>query len=466
MTTQPGQCTLPPDATGRILDRLAGLEHIIPPEAVRQALAATRKTNQRRCTLTHEVVCWVVLAMGLLTELPIRQVFKHARRLRFGEDTPHRSSLCVARQRLGIAPVRHLFEQIVRPLARPETPGAFYRGFRLVGLDGTVYDVPDSDANAAVFSRPSAGPRGDGAFPQIRKLSLVELGTHVEFAFVVRSIAHGEQSMVGGLLRHLTPEMLLLEDRGFFSYDHWNELTSRDVKVLARVKSGLILKSIRNLADGSYLAKIYKNDSHRRNDRDGILVRVIRYTLNDPQRVGHGEEHVLITNLLDENLYPAEELILLYHERWEHELVYDEQKTHQDPRRVTKPAHLRSETPGGVIQEVYALALGHFVTRALMFEAAETVGLDSDRLSFLGCFQILKCRLPECNSSTPEAFEQWYRGLLWEMQRECTDDEVRRNRINPRVIKRKMSKWKKKRPEHRHLPPLKKTFPETVVMLR
>ena len=466
MTTQPGQCTLPPDATGRILDRLATLEKIIPPEVVRQALAATGRTNQRRCTLTHEVVCWVVLAMGLLTELPIRQVFKHARRLRFGEETPHRSSLCVARQRLGIAPVRHLFEQIVRPLARPETPGAFYRGFRLVGLDGTVYDVPDSDANAAVFSRPSAGPRGDGAFPQIRKLSLVELGTHVEFAFVVRSIAHGEQSMVGGLLRHLTPEMLLLEDRGFFSYDHWKELTSRDVKVLARVKSGLILKSIRNLADGSYLAKIYKDDSHRRKDRDGILVRVIRYTLNDPQRVGHGEEHVLITNLLDENLYPAEELILLYHERWEHELVYDEQKTHQDPRRATKPAHLRSETPAGVIQEVYALALGHFVTRALMFEAAETVGLDSDRLSFLGCFQILKCRLPECNSSTPEAFEQWYRGLLWEMQGERTDDEVRRNRINPRVIKRKMSKWKKKRPEHRHLPPLKKTFPETVVMIR
>ena len=143
--------------------------------------------------------------------------------------------------------------------------------------------------------------------------------------------------------------MLLLEDRGFFSYDHWKELTSRDVKVLARVKSGLILKSIRNLADGSYLAKIYKNDSHRRKDRDGILVRVIRYTLNDPQRVGHGETHVLITNLLDEILYPAEELILLYHERWEHELVYDEQKTHQDPRRATKPAHLRSETPAGVM---------------------------------------------------------------------------------------------------------------------
>jgi len=220
------------------------------------------------------------------------------------------------------------------------------------------------------------------------------------------------------------------------------------------------------LADGSYLAKIYPTAYARQKDRDGILVRVIRYTLDDVQRVGHGEVHVLITNLFDENLYPAEELILLYHERWEQELVYDEQKTHQDPRRATKPAHLRSETPAGVIQEIYALSLGHFVTRALMVEAAATVDLDPDRLSFLGCFQILKCRLPECNSSTPEGLEQWYGGLLWEMQTERTDDAVRRNRINPRVIKRKMSKWKKKRAQHRRLPTLKKTFRETVVMLR
>ena len=161
-----GHCTLPADDAGRILDRLAGLEQVIPAEAVRQALQATGRTNQRRCKLTHEVVCWVVLAMGLLTELPIRQVFKHARRLRFGEESPHRSSLCVARQRLGIAPMRRLFEQTVRPLARPETPGAFYGGFRLMGIDGVVFDVPDSDVNAAAFGRPSAGPRATELSPR------------------------------------------------------------------------------------------------------------------------------------------------------------------------------------------------------------------------------------------------------------------------------------------------------------
>jgi hypothetical protein len=443
---------------------LAGLEQIIRPEAIRQALASTGRVNMCDCVLTYEVILWVVLAMGLLTDLPIRQVFKHARRLRAGEESPGRSNLCMARRRLGVAPLRHLFGGVVRPLGRPETPGAFYQGLRLMGLDGTVLDVPDSAANAAAFGRPSAGPRGEGAFPQVKKLSLVGLGTHAEVAFVVRPCRGDERAMVAGLLRHLTPGMLLLLDRAFFSYERWRQLEATGVKLLVRVAKSLILRPIRALADGSYLAKIYRNDSDRRKDRDGITARVIRYTLDDPQRVGHGEEHVLITNLRDEVAHPASELIILYHERWEEELTFDEQKTHQDPRRATKPAQLRSETPAGVIQEIYALSLGHFVIRSLMCEAAATAGLDPDTLSFTGCFQILKCRLPECESRPPATFEAWFRGVLWEMQAERTDP--RRNRINPRVIKRKMSKWKKKRPEHLHLPPLKKTFPEAVVMRR
>ena len=380
-----GRSTLTPDDSGRVLDRLAGLEQVISAEAVRQALVATQRVGQRACRLTHEVTLWVVLAMGVLTDLPIRQVFKHARRLRVGEPSPHRSSLCVARQRLGVAPVRHLFQTTVRPLAQPDTPGAFYRGLRLVAIDGVVYNTPDTEANDKAFGRPSGGDRGMGAFPQVRKVSLVEVGTHVELAIVLKRLACGETTAMEGLWKHIPVSSLLLEDRGFFSYKQWKRAHSENVAVLARVKSGLILKPIRNLSDGSYLAKIYPSPYDREKDRYGILVRVIRYKLDDPQRVGHDEEHVLMTTLLDEDLYPASELIALYHERWEEELTYDEQKTHQDPRRATKPAHLRSETPGGVVQEMYALSLAHFVIRALMFEACASIGLDTDRLSFTGC---------------------------------------------------------------------------------
>ena len=334
--------------------------------------------------------------------------------MRPNEKTPSRSNLCEARQRLGVEPVRRVFELVVHPLATPETPGAFYKGYRLMGIDGTVMDVPDSPANEERFGR-SSGGRGDAAFPQIRKLSLVELGTHVETALAIGGYHDSEQKLVVQLFDKIPDDALLLEDRNFFSYDHWKELDSRGVKLLVRIKSTMILKPIERLPDGSCLAKIYPSSYDRDKDRKGIVVRVIEYTLDDPLRTGHGETHRLLTNLLDHMMFPAMELICLYHERWEEEQVYDEQKTHQDPRRPTKPAHFRSQTPEGVEQEIYALSLAHFVVRALMLEAAKQENQDADRLSFTGCFQILQGRLPECQSSTPTELEQWYRLLLEEM---------------------------------------------------
>jgi hypothetical protein len=404
--------------------------------------------------------------MGLIPDLSLRQLFKACRRLRAdgdeAEDTPHRSSLCKGRQRLGIAPVRLLFERLAAPLAKPHTPGAFYRNLRLMAMDGTVFNVPDSDANAKAFGYPKGG-RGKGAFPQVRKLSLVEVGTHAEVALVVKGLKEkdsAEQAMAPALFRHLKANMLLMWDRGFFSYNIWQEMILRGCQVLSRVKSNLILRSTTELSDGSHLAKIYPCYSMRNRDEGGIVVRVIRYTHNDEKRVGCGLEHILLTTLLDEKTHPARKLILTYHERWEIELTFDEQKTHQNPWRVTKPANLRSETPLGVIQEIYALAIGHYVTRTLMAQAAEQKGLDPDRLSFVGCLQILKTRMGECPADPTER-EGWFRSLRSEMSKELTDP--RRNRINPRVIRVKMSKFGKKQPHHRGISELERSFEDVIV---
>lgn len=125
-----------------IVDRLEGLSKVISPEIMEQALLETGRGQQRACTLSHRVMLWVVLAMGILTHLPIRQVFKFARRMHFGDKTPSRSNLCEARQRLGVEPARRVFESVVRPLGTPQTAGAFYKGLRPMGIDGTVMDVP------------------------------------------------------------------------------------------------------------------------------------------------------------------------------------------------------------------------------------------------------------------------------------------------------------------------------------
>jgi hypothetical protein len=169
------------DANGRILDRLAGLEKVITPQLAQQALSETNKLSKRICDLSNEVMVWVVLGMGLFTDLPIRQVFKATRRLRAKERTPARSSLCKARQRLGSDPLVALYELVVKPLATSQTPGAFYRGMRKVAIDGTILDAPDCDVHQHLGR--SSGSRGEGPFPQVRKVSLVEIGTHIEFAF-------------------------------------------------------------------------------------------------------------------------------------------------------------------------------------------------------------------------------------------------------------------------------------------
>jgi hypothetical protein len=456
-------CRFESEPDQKVLDRLAGLGQFIPDELIQQAIGHARVPDRSDTVLTSEIMLWVVLAMGLLTDLPLRQVFKHARRLRQGEHSPPRNTLCVARQRLGVAPLRQLFARLVRPLAAPGTPGAFYNGLRLMAIDSTALDLPDTPDNGRVFGRPKGGSAG-APFPQARKLSLVECGTHAELAFVLKPCRRSETAMVVPLLRHLRPGMLLLADRAFFGYELWKSLTGRGIDVLMRAKCHLVLQPLEVLADGSYLAKVYPSHKHRERDRRGVVVRVIKYTLDDPQRVGHGEVHTLLTTLLDAGRYPAEELIVTYHERREEELVYDEQKTHQDPRRAEKPTHLRSHSPAGVVQEAYALSLGHYLTRALMSEAAASVKEDPRRLSFTGCLRILRCRLPECPGASEEGRQRWWEAVRWEMAQERLPP--RRNRINPRVVKRKVSKFLRKRAIHRGLPPLRKSFVQSIVMKR
>ncbi len=448
------------EVNGTILDRIAGLGKIIRPELVEQALAQTNKKSKRVCGLTNEVMMWVVLAMGIFTNLPIRRVFKACRRLRAGEVSPARSTLCMARQRLGSEPIVALYELVARPLATIDTPGAFYRGMRKVAIDGTVLDAPDCDAHQHLGR--SSGSRGEGAFPQVRKVSLVEIGTHIEFAFVYGGWKDAEKVLVEQLWDRIPNDALLIEDRGFFSFAHWNELHKKH-HLLVRIQKSMSFKVLKSFEDGSYLAKIYPNSWYRQSDKKGILVRVIEYKLNDPQRVGHDEVHRLMTNLLDSTEYPAMELIMEYHERWEIELVFDEQKTHHDPCRAEKTANFRSETTDGLRQEIYAMALGHFAVRALMLEAAASEKIDVDLISFKGSFQILTNRLPEVGAGSQSELAEWYAGLIWEISQEKIPP--RRNRINPRVIKRKMSRWKRCRKNHRKQEPLTKVFAETVVMI-
>lgn len=437
-------------------ERLRALKRIIPRADVETVLTRTGHDRVDCPRLPGWFLVWFVIGLGLFCRDCYRQVYRWLVPYRKG-GIPGRSTLCEARKRLGIAPMRLLAEEVIHLQGRPETPGAFYRGMRTMALDSFVVDVPDTPANARAFGRPGS-VRAPGAFPQARVLALCETGSHVLWRSLIKPYSCGEVTMAHYLLRSLQQDMLLLWDRNFLSYQTLTEVHQRRAHLLARIKKNLVFEPIRVLGDGSYWAKMYPTSYDRKKDRNGILVRIIEYTFEDPGRPGSGETHRLLTTLLDEALDPAQTLILLYHERWEEELTIDELKTHQRGRPV-----LRSQTPGGVVQELYGLLLGHYLIRVLMQEAAATQGVDPRRLSFTGTLKILRCRLPECRASQ-WGLRQWYRDLVEEVSEEVLDE--RRNRINPRVIKRKMSNWRKKRPEHRNYPQPRKEFKDAIVMRR
>ena len=435
--------------------RLNALYRIIPRGEVKRVLAQTGRHCRFCPRLPNLFVVYFVLAMGLFCTDCYRQIFRWLRPWK-SKTVPGRSTLCEARRRLGLIPLVKLSGRIVKLLAGPDTQGAFHRGMRLMAVDGFVVDVADSDENVRVFGRPNGG-RTPGAFPQARIVALCEAGTHVLWRWLIKPIRVKEQQMADHLLRHLLPGMLLMWDRGFLSYRRVAGVIASNAHLLAQVKKDLILRPIRKLADGSYLAKLYRNSHDRKRDRDGIVVRVLDYELDDPARTGHRKRHRLITTLLDALLDPAITLIELYHLRWEQELAIDELKTHQG-----RPV-LRSQTPAGVVQELYALLLDHFVVRVLMFEAAKIAQVPPLSMSFTGTLKILRCRIPSCPRKRA-ALGRWWRNLVREVAEEVLPP--RRNRINPHVIKRKMSKWKKKQRHHRHYPQPKRGFIDTIVILR
>ena len=345
--------------------RLSGLKRIVPRDAVKRALRECGRGRTACPVLPDLLMVWFVLAMALFCRDCYRQVYRWLRPWDKERGVPGRSTLCEARRRLGVAPLVRLAAAVVRPLAVESTPGAFYKGLRLVAIDGFVADLPDSPENARVFGRPG-GSRARRAFPQARVVALCEAGTRVMFRWLVKPMTTAEQPMADCLLRRWLAEgMLLMWDRNFLSHARVKRVAGSGAHLLARVKAGLIFEPTRRLSDGSYLSGAYPDATARKHDRDGVVVRVIDYTFDDPGRPGAGVKHRLITTLLDEQAHPAAALIELYHVRWEQEPAIGDVKV----RQMERPT-LRSRTPAGVVQELYALMIGHFVVRSLMAEAA------------------------------------------------------------------------------------------------
>src|SRR5262245_46906671 len=177
-----------------------------------------------------------------------------ARRWRGRWEVPSTAAISRARARLGVEPLRMLFDRVCRPLATEATTGAFYRGWRLVAVDGTTLDVPDTPSNVEAFGRPGS-PRGEerAAFPQVRVAALAECGTHAIFAVATGPLGTHETTLARRLFEQLRAGILLIADRGFVGFDLWAEAAATGADLLWRVKSNMVLPVLQLLPDGSYL---------------------------------------------------------------------------------------------------------------------------------------------------------------------------------------------------------------------
>jgi hypothetical protein len=393
---------------------LGAMRQGIPDEAIDAVIAEAGAQERRKRLLPARLVVSLVIGLGLWARDGVVDVLANlVDGLREQDPTPWRawhppvkSAVSQARQRLGVRPLFLLFRRLAGPVAPDGLPGAFLCGLRVMAIDGTTLDLPDTPENARAFGRPTTtlkdGTERPGPFPQVKLVWLVEVGTHVLCDVLTRPCATSEVPLARRLLRSVEAGMLVLWDRGLHSYAMLRSTLEQQAHFLGRVSKAVSLTPEELLPDGSFLTTLYPAADCRRSAA-GILVRVIEYTIDDPARPRPDERYRLVTSLLDPVQAPAATLAVEYHQRWEIESTLDEFKVHQVDRRPAP--HLRSRHPQAVVQEIYGLVLAHRAIRCLMAEAAARANLDPDRLSFTGTLRLLRRAIPRCQRAlaSPDA---------------------------------------------------------------
>lgn len=441
---------------------LPQLETIIPASVIQEVLTDCQAWEQREKKLNMQAMIYLIIALALYPHCGTREVW---RRLLEGvdvdwehpRDIPTAGALCQRRQQLAVTPVRRLFDRLARPLALPHTRSAFRFGLRLVAVDGTLENLPDTDANRTVFPYHCEQEHSRSPFPQARCVLLMECGTHAIFDVEITPVQDAEQGSVLTLIeRSVRAGMFLLCDAGITS-SHVLALARRQgAHVLGRLASQTWKHPWVRLQDGSYLASIDREGKQR--GELAQTVRILEYRLPLPDG-GYSEPIRLVTTCLDPKQYPLEALIRVYHERWEIEMGIDEVKTHLSLSRRT----VRSQTPQGVEQELYGLLLAYFAVRTLMYAAAVQVDWDPDEVSFVHTLHVIgrsQWRLMQVHSLHRGALRQ---ALLQELREERVP--ARRLRFHGRVVKRTRSRYPRKSYAHLRVPCFQEDFFDQILLI-
>ncbi len=443
--------------------RLEAIEAAVPYETVRAVVADHGLARQRQRKLSGEMGLLLGIGMNLFSQLSLAQVVRTLLQgLRYIWPDPtfrtaSKGAISQLRYAQGARPMVDLFHRICRPMATEATLGAFLGGLRLMGMDGTSEYLADTPDNERAFGRHTSG-RGEAAFPQGQVVYLVEIGTHAIVDTGIWPVHTSERIGAKRLLRSVGAGMLVFWDGGLHSYEMIQRTLATGAQFLGALPAHIRLEPVCPLADGSWRVYLFETDEKGHRTGQKKLLRLIEYTVTDPALPGYGERRRLLTSLLSEHRFPALLLAQTFHERWEVEMTIDEVDTHQ--RLPYRP--FRSQRPVGLIQEFYGLLIAHYILRKLILEAAHLAQIDPDRISFTNALRILRQAIPEFQQTHPADHPALYQRLLLDIA--SFRLPPRKTRSNPRVVKRKMSNFDKKRPEHFHWPQPMVSFPEAIVL--
>lgn len=404
---------------------LGELTQIVPFEMVDAVLAETGSMQKRVRDLPSRVVVYLLLAAGLFAELGYGQVW---RRLVAGLEglavaSPTGAALAQARRRVGVAPLRALFELLAGSAAGIATCGVYWRGLLVTAIDGTVMACPDTPANLGVF-RKGGGYHGGTGYPLVRLLVLVGCGTRTLIDAVFGSTAGGETTYAEQLLRSLRAGMIVLADRNFAAQKLITAMAGTGAEVLVRVKNGRRLPVCARYRDGSYLSRLGE-----------LEVRVVACEITIATSAGRRTGVYRLVTTITDPACPASQLIRLYHDRWEIETTYLEIKSTILGGRV-----LRARTPQGVDQEIYALLVTYQALRiAITDSTIGRSGIDPDRGSFTVALAAARDQLILAAGVIADTTIDLTGTIGRHVLANLLPD--RRLRVNPRVVKRAISKF-------------------------
>lgn len=420
----------------------------IDPAWIEEALLTTGTASVRRRRLPADQVVWLVVGMALLRNESIERVVAMLGLALPSSSggTAAKSGIARARQRLGEEPLEYLFAFTAEHWATQSATRHHWRGLALYCMDGTTLRVPDSPENWAAFGGQCGnGKRGGSAYPMVRLVALMALRSHLLYSLSFGDYATGEVTLAEDCWPVVPSNSLTIVDRGFMVAHQLTRLQrgAENMHWLTRAKKTTRLRTIEKLGPSDRLVEIRLSDSTRRAHPELPAVwqaRAITY-----RRKGF-RSSTLLTSLCDARRYPADEIVALYHERWDHEIGYDEVKTHLLDRQEA----IRSRTPDGVRQEIWGIALAYNLVRLEMERAADEAGVEPNRISFVNALALIRNAWLAW-STPPLAPGRIPQGLV-ELRRYLkllVLPPRRPERSYPRAVKIKMSAYNRKAPKGR-----------------